>query len=441
VGKNGSNRAFGSKSTTAIPGLASCSLCRTNVQYDNYPFCSKSSRTIRARTEMRRKSLLRFAVTFAYLLLAGGAAQVWASSSERAYLAFVGTLTGRSAIGIYAYRFHPAGAHTEFLGLAAKTPAPTFLAVHPSQKFLYAVNETAGKDRAGGNTVTAFRIDDRTAKLLTLNTVPSGGTGPCHAAVSGDGKVLVVTNCGSGSVAAFPIREDGSLAYASVVLQHQGSSVNPQRQKGPHAHGVVITPDSTKAFVADLGLDKIFIYRLNSGSGSIEPSDPPTASLSPGAGVRHLALDLSGNFLYALSELDSAITVFRCSRHAVRQIQLISALPHDAPPQIGGSEIELDAKGAFLYTSIRGAQNMIAVFAVDRNNGRLTAVQHISSGGRTPRHFAIDPTHAFLFAANQNSHSIAIFAIGADGRLRPTHRFLDDVESPACIVFVEPHHG
>jgi len=221
------------------------------------------------------------------------------------------------------------------------------------------------------------------------------------------------------------------------VLQHQGSSVNPQRQKGPHAHGVVITPDSTKAFVADLGLDKIFIYRLNSGSGSIEPSDPPTASLSPGAGVRHLALDLSGNFLYALSELDSAITVFRCSRHAVRQIQLISALPHDAPPQIGGSEIELDAKGAFLYTSIRGAQNMIAVFAVDRNNGRLTAVQHISSGGRTPRHFAIDPTHSFLFAANQNSHSIAIFAIGADGRLRPTHRFLDDVESPACIVFVE----
>lgn len=378
---------------------------------------------------------------FAYLVLAGGPSPVWASSPARAYLIFVGTLTGPSSLGIYAYRFYPAGAHIEFLGLAARTPDPTFLAVHPSRKFLYAVNETAGKDRAGGNTVTAFRIDDRTAKLTTLNTVPSGGTGPCHAAVSANGKVLVVTNCGSGSVAAFPIREDGSLANAGAVLQHHGSSLNKQRQKGPHAHGVVITPDNTRAFVADLGLDRIFIYRLNSGSGSIEPADPPTASLSPGGGVRHLALNAGGKFLYALSELDSTITVFRCSHGAVKQIQLISALPHDVPPQIGGSEVELDAKGAFLYTSIRGVQNMIAVFAVDRSNGMLTPVQHISSGGKTPRHFAIDPTNTFLFAANQNSRSIAIFAIAADGRLRPAYRFLDDVGSPACIVFVKPHHG
>jgi 6-phosphogluconolactonase len=204
---------------------------------------------------------------------------------------------------------------------------------------------------------------------------------------------------------------------------------------------VVITPDSTKAFVADLGLDKIFIYRLNSSSGSMQPAHPPTASLPRGDGVRHLALDAGGKFLYALSELDSTITVFRCSEGAVKQIQRISALPHDAPPQIGGSEIELDANGAFLYTSIRGAQNMIAVFAVDRSNGMLTPVQHISSGGKTPRHFAIDPTNAFLFVANQNSHSIAIFSIDAEGRLHPTHRSLDEIESPACIVFVEPHHG
>jgi len=390
---------------------------------------------------MRRKSLLRLAFTFACLLPAGGLTPAGARSSERAYLAFVGTLTGPSSTGIYAYRFHPAGAHIEFLGLAAQTPDPTFLAVHPSQKFLYAVNESAGQDRAGGNTVTAFRIDGGTAKLTTLNTVSSGGTGPCHGAVSADGKVLVVTNCGSGSVAAFPIREDGSLGNAAAVLQHHGSSLNPRRQKGPHAHGVVITPDSTKAFVADLGLDKIFIYRLNSGSGSIQPADPPTASLPPGAGVRHLALDAGGKFLYALSELDSTLTVFRCSRGALKQIQRISALPHDAPAQIGGSEIELDAKGAFLYTSIRGAQNMLAVFAVDRRKGTLTPVQHISSGGRTPRHFAIDPTGTFLFAANQNSHSIAIFAIGGDGRLRPRRRLLDEIAFPACIVFVEARHG
>lgn len=387
---------------------------------------------------MRRKTLLRFAVTFAYWLLAGGAAPLAADSCGRGYLAFVGTL-GQSATGIYAYRFHPGKARAEFLGLAAKTPAPAFLVVHPGQMFLYAVNEIAGRDRAG--TVTAFRIDDRSAKLKTLDTVPSGGTGPCHAAVSPDGKVLVVTNCGSGSVAAFPIREDGSLGNAAAVLQHQGSSVNPQRQRGPHAHGVVITPDSAKVFVADLGLDKIFIYCLNSGSGSMEAADPPNASLAPGGGVRHLALDAGGKFLYAVSELDSTITVFRCSQGAVEAIQRISALPHDAPAQIGGSEIELDAKGAFLYTSIRGGQNMIAIFAVDRSNGRLAPVQHISSGGRTPRHFAIDPSHRFLFAANQNSHSIAIFAIGADGRLRPTRRFLDEIASPACIVFVEPHHA
>jgi 6-phosphogluconolactonase len=390
---------------------------------------------------MRRKSALRFAFAFAYLLLAAGPAPLRARSSERAYLAFVGTLAAPSATGIYVYRFHPAGARMQFLGLAAKTPGPSFLAVHPNQKFLYAVNESAGENGAGGNTVTAFRIDARTAKLKTLNTVSSGGTGPCDAAVSADGKVLVVTNCGSGSVAAFPIREDGGLGEAGAVLQHHGSSLNPQRQKAPHAHGVVITPDSAKAFVADLGLDKIFIYRLNSSSGSMEPARQPTASVAPGAGVRHLALDAGGKFLYALSELDSTITVFRCSDDALKPIQLVSALPHDVPRQIGGAEIELDAKGGFLYTTIRGAQNMIAVFAVDPSNGMLTPVQHISSGGKTPRHFAIDPTNAFLFVANQNSHSIAIFSIDAEGRLHPTHRSLDEIESPACIVFVEPHHG
>jgi 6-phosphogluconolactonase len=393
------------------------------------------------RMAMPRNSVVRFAVSLASLLLIGGLAAIWAKPTADSYLLYVGTLTGKASAGIYAYRFHPDNGQLEFLGLAAQTPDPTFVAVHPNQKFLYAVNESPARGPGTGNTVAAFRIDGRSGKLVALNAVSSAGTAPCHLAVSRDGKVLVVTNCGNGSVAVFPIRENGSLAHATAVLQHHGSSANSQRQKGPHAHCVIISRDSKRVFVADLGVDKIFMYHLNSDLGSLDPADPAAVSVRPGAGVRHLALHPNGKFLYAISELDSTLTVFRRSGGTLNQIQVISALPDDAPPQIGGSEVELDAKAKFLYASIRGGQNSIAVFAVDEVKGVLRPLQHISTGGRTPRQFAIDPTGAFLFAGNQNSHSLVIFQILANGLLRPAQRSLEEIDSPACIAFVESHPG
>ena len=349
-------------------------------------------------------------------------------------IVYIGTYTRTSSKGIYAWRLQPATGKLTPLGLAAETSNPTFLAVAPNQRFLYAANE----DKAG--TIGAFAIDAANGQLKLLNSVPSRGSGPCHVAVDPSGKWVFAANYNSGSVAVFPVRADGSLGEATGFVQHAGSSVNAQRQSGPHAHSANLSPDGRWLFVADLGLDQILTYRLDAVKGTLSPGDPPFTKIAPGSGPRHMAFGKDGRFAYAISEMLATVTVFRynSARGTLEELQTAPVTPEGYTGPKSSAEIAVDPAGKFLYASNRG-DSTIAVFRIDGDKGTLTLVERVSTQGKTPRNFAIDPSGAFLFAANQDSGNVVEFKIDpATGRLTPTGSVLE-LASPVCIVFAPAH--
>ena len=355
---------------------------------------------------------------------------LWAAP-KKPYLVYVGTYTGEKSKGIYAYRFHPGSQQVDALGLVAETQSPSFLTLHPNRRFLYAVNESQG------GSVTAFAVDRKTGRLRQLNLVSARGAGPCHLAVDKTGKTLFVSNFGSGSVAAFPIRKDGSLGEAAGFDQHTGSSVNPRRQSGPHAHCVTLSPDNRFVAAADLGLDKVFVYRTDPLKASLVANDPPFASVKPGSGPRHFAFSPDAAHAYVINEMASTVTAFEyaASSGALREIETVSTLPAGFSGQNTTAEIAVDAKGKFLYGSNRG-HDSIAVFTIDPAKGTLKLIENVSTQGKVPRNFAIDPTGSYLFAANQNSNNIVLFHIDPNtGRLTPVGKVLE-VGSPVCVLFV-----
>jgi len=251
------------------------------------------------------------------------------------------------------------------------------------------------------------------------------------------GRFLLVANYNSGNIAVFSIGKDGRLGRHSAFIQFSGSGVNPERQSGPHAHFIQVTDDNKFAMVADLGTDKIMIYKFDATTGSLEPGNPPFVKLDPGAGPRHFVFASSGNFLYVLNELTSAVTVFdyESNTASLHPQQTISTLPDHFAGVNTASEIRVDAKGRFLYVSNRG-DNSIAQFSINPDNGHLTPVDRVPSQGNTPRNFEIDPTGQWLFAANQNSDTVVLFRIDKEsGRLIQTSQSLNIV-SPVCIRFL-----
>jgi len=352
-------------------------------------------------------------------------------------LVYFGTYTGAKSKGIYVSRFDSTTGKLSAPELAAETTNPTFLAIAPGEHFLYAVNEV---DDIGGKptgAVSAFALDAQTGKLTPLNQRISGGSGPCHVAVDATGKCMLVANYGGGSIAALPIHADGSLGEATTNIQHSGSGANPQRQAGPHAHFILPSPDNRFALNCDLGLDKVFVYRLDAGAARLSPGDVPFATAAPGSGPRHLIFSPGGKFVYVINEMASTISAFTydASRAVMTGVQTISTLPKDFSGNNTAAEIAMHPSGKFLYGSNRG-HDSIAVFEVDQKTGRLTLVEHQSTQGRTPRHFAIDPTGRWLLAENQASDSVVVFAIDTDtGKLKPTGQIMS-IGAPVCAVFV-----
>jgi 6-phosphogluconolactonase len=347
-------------------------------------------------------------------------------------LVYFGTYTGAKSKGIYVSRFDSGSGKLSAPELAAEIKTPAFLAVSPDRNHLYAVSELS---QTGA--VSAFAIERKTGRLTLLNQQFSGGSATCHLAVDATGKCLFVANYGSGSVAALPIQADGSLGEATAILQHAGSSVNPQRQAGSHAHFILPSPDNRFTLDCDLGLDKIFINHLDAKAAKLTPDEPPFATVAPGSGPRHLVFSRDGKFVYVINEMASTITVFSyAAKHAtMAEVQTFSTLPKDFATNNTTSEIALHPSGKFLYGSNRG-HDSIAVFAVDRKSGKLTLVEIQSTQGRTPRHFVIDPTGRWLLAENQASDSVVVFAIDAgSGKLKPTSQSIT-IGSPVCAVFV-----
>ncbi len=370
-------------------------------------------------------------------LLCGPAALTQGAATEARMLVYIGTYTGAKSKGIYVSRLDTTSGRLSPPELAAETKSPSFLAVHPNGSVLYSVGEMSeiGVNHAG--TVNAFGIEQKTGRLTLISQQTSGGAGPCHLALDRTGKCVLVANYVSGSIAALPIQADGKLSAPSAVIQHAGSSADPQRQAGPHAHFIAADPANQFALACDLGLDKVLVYRLDPAKGSLVANDPPFVSLKPGSGPRHLAFDPAGRFVYVINEIASTITAFAydARRGALRELQTISTLSEKFHGDNSCAEVQIHPSGKFVYGSNRG-HDSIAVFAVEPETGKLTCLEHQSTGGKTPRHFDIDPSGKWLLAENQAPGSIVIFRIDSKtGRLHPTGQIVD-VGAPVCVAFV-----
>ena len=364
------------------------------------------------------------------------------SSADKPYLVYVGTYTHKSdSKGIYVYTFDPGTGKLSPLGVAAESEDPSFLAVHPNGKYLYAVNEIDHFGAQKSGAVSAFSIDAKTGKLTLLNQAATRGAGPCHVSLDKTGKDVLVANYDGGSVAVFPVREDGSLAPSSAFVQHSGSSVNKERQEGPHAHWIGTSPDNHFALVADLGLDEALIYQFNATKGTLTPNNPPFAKVDPGAGPRHIAFHPNGKFAYVLAEMEDSVTTFiyKANNGSLSPVQTVSALSilrkdYKGPKE--AAEIAVHPNGKFLYASNRGGIDAITAFSVDPAKGTLHLKNEYPTMGKTPRNFAIDPTGKFLLAANQESNNIVTFRIDAiTGALTPTGD-VAEAPAPVCIAFV-----
>jgi 6-phosphogluconolactonase len=347
---------------------------------------------------------------------------------------YIGTYTWKASKGIYLSRLDPATGALEAPVLAGAATNPSFVAIHPSGRFLYAVGEV---DRFGGQkggVLSAFAVDPQSGKLTLLNQQSSRGPGPCHVAVDRTGRWALVANYSGGSVACLPIQPDGRLGEATDFVQHKGSSVNPQRQQGPHAHAAYFDAANRFVFVPDLGLDKVMIYRFDADKGQLTPGNPPWVAMAPGAGPRHLAFHPNGRFAYVINEINSTVTAlgYDAARGTLKPLESVSTLPEGFRGKSTTAEVFVHPSGKFLYGSNRG-HDSIAAFAIDAETGKLRLVGFEPTQGKSPRNFAIDPTGTFLLAANQDGDNVVVFRIDAQsGKLQATGYSIK-VAAPVCV--------
>lgn len=354
--------------------------------------------------------------------------------SQESYL-IVGTYTGGKSKGIYVYKFNSTTG-TAVLADSAITENPSYIAVSPNQRFVYAVNEN-GNEQGNGGGITAFSFDKKTGKLTELNHQSSLGNHPCYVAVDKTGKWVVVGNYSSGTLAVFPVRKDGSLDAASQVIRHEGHSVNSDRQAGPHVHCTIFSPDNKFLFVADLGLDKVMTYTFDNKTGKLAPAPVPYTEVDPGDGPRHLAFHPSGKYAYLATEMSGGVEVFNYLKHGQLEfVQHMSALPPDYSGPADGADIHVSPDGKFLYSSTRGQSNNIAIFSINPGSGMIVYEGHQSTLGKTPRNFNFDPTGNFLLAANQNSEEIVIFKRDKTTGLLQDNGGRIAVGKPVCVQWI-----
>lgn len=378
-----------------------------------------------------------------------------AGAKQASYFVYVG---GRQ--GIYQYRIDEKTGSMTPIGLAAEIRGAGWLATDAQHRFLYTTGAPAppasagsnqprprgraGNQRPRGGSISSFSIDPKTGALTYINTMTDTGGGAAHISLDKTGKILFAANYGGGSVASFAIKDDGSLGAETSMDQHTGSSINPARQTGPHAHSVVVSPDNRYVFSPDLGLDKIFIYKIDTAKQTITPNDPAYVEVKPGLGPRHFAFGTSGKFAYAVCEMGAAVVTFTydADKGIIAPIQTTTILGPDPTPLDQGSEIYVAPSGKYLYTSNQGpegnsaaADGIVTAFQIDQKTGMVKQIQVEPTGGKEVRSFGLDPSGKYLVAGNGVSNTMVVFAIGKDGKLTPTKQVID-VSSPSSFLFV-----
>jgi len=378
---------------------------------------------------LSRRQLLAIPGLFAITAAVGTPA----FGSER--LVYVGTYTGETSKGIYAFRFDDRTGGLTALGLVAETPNPSFLIASANGRFVFAVNELQSFGGAAGGSVTSFAADPVTVKLTEISVQPSRGAGPCHLALDRTGTYLAVANYGGGNFALFPVGADGRLQAATHVVAGGQSEAGPTPPARRLGHMVSFDAQNRFLIAADKGLDRLLVYRFDASTGELTPNQPPSASLPPGAGPRHFAFHPNGSALFAINEQAATITTFSWDAESGRLSASGSVPTRPANVTTGSTaEIAVHPSGRFVYGSNRG-HDSIAVFAVG-NRGALTLVEYTSTRGQTPRNFALDPNGRWLVAANQQSGTLAVFSIDQrTGTLSPVGP-LTSVGSPVSVLFM-----
>jgi 6-phosphogluconolactonase len=357
------------------------------------------------------------------------------SGFTQKYYMFVGTYTTGDSKGIYVYQFDAATGDVSLVSTAA-TENPSYLALAPNGKTLYAVNETNGA-RPGG--VSAFSFDQKTGQLTFLDKQASGGDDPCYISVDSRRKWLMVANYSGGNLSALPILPDGSLGAHTQLIQHYGTGSNPQRQEKPHVHSVTFTPDERFLIAADLGLDQLSIYRFNANATTLPLSSPTdsTVKISAGAGPRHISFYPGKPYVYLMTEMGGFVNAFHYSNGKLTPFQQISSHPEGYTGDIGSADIHITPNGKFLYASNRGDADNIAIYSIDPGDGKLKVRGFQSTLGKGPRNFIIDPTGQWLLVGNQRTNTVIIFRIDpATGLLTPTGQPIT-IPSPVCLKMLK----
>jgi 6-phosphogluconolactonase len=345
------------------------------------------------------------------------------------YRLYIGTYTRKTSRGIYSVDLDRASGTLGAVQLAAEAPNPTFLALSPQRRFLYAVC-------AGDAWASSFSIDPASGALAPVQQAPAGdGPTPCHIAVDGTGAIAIAANYHLGLAAAIPLGGDGTMGPPRIVA-HAGRGPHPTRQTAPHVHSANFTPDGRHAVVCDLGLDRIYTYGIDRSAVALTAGAPPYTATAPGAGPRHFAFGRDGRTGYAINELDSTLVAYdyAAQNGGLTPKSSVSVLPPGYQGDATAAEVRVHPSGRFVYGSGRGPDT-IAVFAVD-GAGALAPVEIVPCGGRGPRGFSISPDGAWLVCAHQDSDTLCAFGIdGATGRLRRIPGTVS-VSTPVCVVFL-----
>jgi len=360
------------------------------------------------------------------------------SVSQTREFIYVGTFSGDLEKGIYVYAFDRKNGSLSPVQTLGGMESPTYIEIHPNGRFLYSVNRNSINEEKDWGSVSSYSIDPSTGKLTHINDQPSFGNAPCHMSLDSQGRILFIANYGSGSIAAYPVGKDGSLAKASKVIQHTGSSVGGERQKGPHAHCAVVSPKDDFLYVADLGTDRIKTYRINYYEKSMDPVLGADGIADPGSGPRHITISADQRFLYLLEEMGHKVAVFSIDpmNGALIPVQTLSTLPEDYKETNFCADIRIDPSGKFLYATNRG-HNSLAIYEIDQKSGTLSLVDIQSVEGDWPRNFLIDPRGDFLFVANRRTNNVLVFRRNvSSGKLTYTQVEVS-LPEPVCIKYLE----
>lgn len=350
------------------------------------------------------------------------------------YLLYIGTYTDKDSEGIYCYSYNPENGDLVLKNVTPNQENPSFLAIHPNGKFLYAVSEVNDYQKMDSGSVTAYRIAEN-GELVKINQEATKGNHPCHIEISPDGTTAVAANYTSGSISIYQIREDGGLSQVEQLIQHAGQGPDSARQQGPHAHSSRFTKDGKLLVTADLGTDRIDFYLYSPVTKDYLPASQETVAVTPGFGPRHFDFSPDGQFIYVMNEMGSAVTVLQNTNGAFRTIETVSSLPGDYNGESYGADIHLSSDGRFVYCSNRG-HNSIAVFSRNEQSGRITLIQNAPVQGNWPRNFAIDPEGNYLLVANQRSNSVTLFSIDKKTGMLSYANYNMHIPSPVCLKFL-----